>query len=168
MRNYENPQKTSENRLEARSWYIPEGEGVFRPLNGEWRFAFFENGDKAGNIEEWETIEVPSCWQTKGYERPNYTNINYPFPCDPPYVPDINPMGVYERSFELTDGSLDTYLVFEGVSSVAEVYINGKYVGFTEGSHLMSEFDITEFVSSGTNTVRVNVRKWCCGSYLED
>ena len=94
MRNYENPQKTSENRLKARSWYIPEGEGVFRPLNGEWRFAFFENGDKAGNIEEWETIEVPSCWQTKGYERPNYTNINYPFPCDPPYVPDINPMGV--------------------------------------------------------------------------
>ena len=74
MRIYENPQKTSENRLKARSWYIPEGEGVFRPLNGEWRFAFFENGDKAGNIEEWETIEVPSCWQAKGYEKPNYTN----------------------------------------------------------------------------------------------
>lgn len=167
MRKYENPLKTSENRLKTRSWYIPEG-GEFCPLNGEWRFKYFENGDKAGEIEEWDNITVPSCWQLKGYEKPNYTNINYPFPCDPPYVPDINPVGVYERSFQLTDGSLDTYLVFEGVSSVAEVYINGKYVGFTEGSRLMAEFDITEFVSSGTNTVRVYVRKWCCGSYLED
>ena len=87
MRIYENPQKTSENRLKARSWYIPEGEDVFRPLNGEWRFAFFENGDKAGNIEEWETIEVPSCWQAKGYEKPNYTNIKYLTPATRPMCP---------------------------------------------------------------------------------
>ncbi len=168
MRNYENPAKTSENRLKPRSWYIPEGEGIYRSLCGEWRFIYFDNGDRGGETEEWGTIDVPSCWQTRGYEKPNYTNINYPFPCDPPYVPDINPVGIYERSFELDDGSLDTYLVFEGVSSEAELYINGRYVGFTQGSHLMSEFDITEFVSSGTNTVRVYVRKWCCGSYLED
>lgn len=167
MRKYENPLKTSENRLKQRSWYIPEGSEKC-DLNGEWRFKYFENGDKAGEITEWDNITVPSCWQLKGYENPNYTNINYPFPCDPPYVPDINPVGIYERSFQLTDGSLDTYLVFEGVSSVAEVYINGKYVGFTEGSRLMAEFDITEFVSSGTNVIRVYVRKWCCGSYLED
>lgn len=167
MRFYENPLKTSENRLKTRSWYIPEGS-EYCGLNGEWRFAYFENGDKAGDITEWESITVPSCWQLNGYGKPNYTNINYPFPCDPPYVPDINPVGIYERSFQLTDGSLDTYLVFEGVSSEAEVYINGKYVGFTQGSRLMAEFDITEFVSSGTNTVRVYVRKWCCGSYLED
>lgn len=168
MRNYENPAKTSENRLKPRSWYIPEGEGIYRSLCGEWRFIYFENGDRGGDTEVWGTIDVPSCWQTRGYGKPNYTNINYPFPCDPPYVPDINPVGIYERSFELDDGSLDTYLVFEGVSSEAELYINGKYVGFTQGSHLMAEFDITEFVSSGTNTVRVYVRKWCCGSYLED
>ncbi|MEE1239977.1 MAG: glycoside hydrolase family 2 TIM barrel-domain containing protein [Acutalibacteraceae bacterium] len=167
MRKYENPLKTSENRLKTRSWYIPEGSEKC-DLNGEWHFKYFENGDKAGEIEEWDNITVPSCWQLKGYDNPNYTNINYPFPCDPPYVPDINPVGVYERSFQLTDGSLDTYLVFEGVSSEAEVYINGKYVGFTQGSRLMAEFDITEFVNSGTNTVRVYVRKWCCGSYLED
>lgn len=167
MRIYENPLKTSENRLKQRSWYIPEGSEKCT-LNGEWRFKYFENGDNAGEIEEWDNIEVPSCWQLKGYENPNYTNINYPFPCDPPYVPDINPLGVYERSFQLTDGSLDAYLVFEGVSSHAEVYVNGKYVGFTQGSRLFAEFDITEFVSSGTNTVRVYVRKWCCGSYLED
>lgn len=168
MRPYENPQKTSENRLKSRSWYIPDSGCKQIMLNGEWRFAFFENGDRAGDVEEWETIEVPSCWQLKGYENPNYTNINYPFPCDPPYVPDINPVGVYERSFQIEDGSLETYFVFEGVSSEAELYINGKYVGRTQGSRLMAEFDITEFVSSGTNTARVYVRKWCCGSYLED
>ncbi len=168
MRIYENPNSTSENRLKSRSWYVPEGSCKQIMLNGEWRFAFFENGDRAGDIEEWETIEVPSCWQLKGYENPNYTNINYPFPCDPPYVPDINPTGVYERSFQIEDGSIETYFVFEGVSSEAELYINGKYIGRTQGSRLTAEFDITEFVSSGTNTVRVYVRKWCCGSYLED
>lgn len=104
----------------------------------------------------------------KGLRKTELYQYKLPFPCDPPYVPDINPVGVYERSFQLTDGGLDTYLVFEGVSSEAEVYINGKYVGFTEGSHLMAEFNITDFVCSGTNTVRVYVRKWCCGSYLED
>ena len=150
MRFYENPLKTSENRLKTRSWYIPEGS-EYCGLNGEWRFAYFENGDKAGDITEWESITVPSCWQLNGYGNPNYSNINYPFPCDPPYVPDINPVGVYERSFQVTDGSLETYLVFEGVSSEAEVYINGRYVGFTQGSRLMAEFDISEFVSSGTN-----------------
>ena len=80
----------------------------------------------------------------------------------------MNPVGIYERSFTLDDGSRDTYLVFEGVSSHAEVYINGKYVGYTQGSRLMAEFDISEYVSSGTNSIRVYVRKWCCGSYLED
>ena len=132
-----------------RSWYIPEGSEIC-PLNGEWRFVYFENGDRVDEITEWGNITVPSCWQLEGYGKPNYTNINYPFPCDPPYVPDINPVGVYERSFQVTDGSLETYLVFEGVSSEAEVYINGRYVGFTQGSRLMAEFDISEFVSSGT------------------
>ncbi len=167
MRFYENPQKTSENRMKGRSWYIPSGS-EYCLLNGEWRFTYFENGDRRTEVEEWDTIEVPSCWQLKGYDNPNYSNINYPFPCDPPYVPNINPVGVYERSFQITDGSLDTYLIFEGVSSDAEVYINGKYVGYSQGSRLMAEFNISEFVSSGTNTVRVYVHKWCCGSYLED
>ena len=119
MRKYENPKKTSENRLKTRSWYLPEGAAKMIPLNGEWRFAFFENGDAAVIPETWGTTEVPSCWQLKGYEQPNYTNINYPYPCDPPYVPDINPMGIYERSFVLEDGSLDTYLVLEGVAYYA-------------------------------------------------
>lgn len=167
MRIYENPLKTSENRLNPRSWYIPEG-AEYLNLNGEWNFAFFENGDKVKEVKTWDKITVPSCWQLKGYENPNYTNINYPFPCDPPYVPDINPVGIYEREFEITDNNRNSYIVFEGVSSVAEVYINGKYVGFSQGSRLMAEFDITDYVQKGSNTVRVYVRKCCAGSYLED
>lgn len=168
MRKYENPQITSENRMPARSWYIPVEGCVKTPLDGTWRFRFYENGDRAPEPDAWDSISVPSCWQLCGYEHPNYTNINYPFPCDPPYVPDIDPVGIYERTFSLERTDCDTYLVFEGVSSHAELYVNGAYVGFTQGSRLMSEFDISRYVRSGANTVRVYVRKWCCGSYLED
>jgi hypothetical protein len=167
MRRYENPEKTSEGRMPARSWYIPEGEGVYTPLNGTWRFAFFQNGDVVQDIDHWENTEVPSCWQAKGYEPPNYTNINYPFPCDPPFVPNINPVGVYERDFEVQDERRH-YIVLEGAGSCAELYLNESYVGFTQGSHLESEFDVTALVKKGTNTLRIYVRKWCCGSYLED
>lgn len=137
-------------------------------LNGVWKFAFFPLGDIKEDIAFEDTIDVPSCWQLKGYESPNYTNVNFPFPCDPPFVPSINPVGVYEREFTVESLDKNTYLIFEGVSSCAELYINGKHVGFTQGSHLMSEFDITDYVSEGENTVRVLVYKWCAGSYLED
>ncbi len=167
MRCYENPLKTSENRMKPRSWYIPDCSG-YTSLNGKWRFAFFKNGDRVTEINDWSTIEVPSCWQIEGFENPNYTNVNYPFPCDPPFVPDINPVGIYERSFNIDNNYEKHYLIFEGVSSHAEIYVNNKYVGFTQGSHLFSEFDITEYMNKGINTVRVYVRKWCCGSYLED
>ena len=112
-------------------------------------------------------MPVPSCWQLLGYENPNYTNINYPYPCDPPYVPDANPCGVYERDFSIKKWG-KVYFVLEGVSSCAFVYVNGAYVGFTQGSHLQAEFDLTDFVHDGVNTIRVKVLKWCCGSYLED
>lgn len=167
MRIYENPQKTSENRLKGRSWYIPQNSKKIN-LNGLWDFAFFKNGDIVGKIDKWDKTEVPSCWQLKGYEDPNYTNINYPFPCDPPYVPDINPLGVYKRTFETETTDNLHYLVLEGVSSNAEIYINDVYVGFTQGSRLMAEFNISDFVKSGVNTICIYVRKWCCGSYLED
>lgn len=168
MRKYENPLKTSENREKARSYYIPEGKAEKRLLNGSWRFAFFENGDAFETVEKWDSIDVPSCWQLKGYENPNYTNINYPFPCDPPYVPDINPLGVYERDFYAENILMDTYIVFDGASSDLELYINDRYVGYTQGSRLVAEFNISSFVKKGKNTVRALVHKWCCGSYLED
>ena len=169
MRQYENPTATSENRCASRSYYIPGGKSEYHLLNGDWRFAYFSRDiDVPERIENWNTIPVPSCWQLHGYENPNYTNVNYPYPCDPPYVPDDDPCGVYEREFELADKWGRLYLVFEGVSSCAYLYVNGSYVGFTQGSHLQAEFDITEFVRAGTNTIRVRVLKWCCGSYLED
>lgn len=167
MRIYENPEKTSFHRLPARSHYIPEGIAKVQSLNGTWNFAFYKNGDYIKEPESWDTIPVPSCWEMHGYDHPNYTNQNFPFPCDPPYVPDINPAGVYERTFTVTDLSMKHYIVFDGVCSFAELYMNGKLAGFTQGSHLTAEFDISDFVHAGTNTIRVIVRKWCCGSYLE-
>lgn len=169
MRFYEDPQKTSENRLPQRAYYIPENEAAYTLLNGTWRFRYYARDvDLEAQITAWDTIDVPSCWQVRGYENPNYTNVRFPFPADPPYVPDDNPCGVYEREFEITDTNRRTYFVFEGVASTGVLYINGNYVGFTTGNHLQAEFDITDFVVAGTNTVRVVVHKWACTSYLED
>jgi len=169
MRIYENPQVTSENRCAPRSCYIPGGVSEYHLLNGQWNFAFFfRDIDVPEVIERWDTIPVPACWQLHGYENPNYSNINYPYPCDPPYVPDDNPCGVYQREFELGKKWGRVYFVLEGVSSCGFVYVNDRYVGFTQGSHLQAEFDITDYVHEGTNTLRVKVLKWCCGSYLED
>lgn len=168
MRFYEDIHKTSENRMPPRAWYIPGGKAEYRLLNGTWQFAFCPDGDYAEEPQSWDTIPVPSCWQMQGYEHPNYTNVNYPYPVDPPYVPNVNPMGIYRREFDLTaDGKL-TYLVLEGVSSCAVIYLNEQYVGFTQGSHLQSEFDLTPYCRPGTNVLRIHVYKWCVGSYLED
>ena len=168
MRFYENLTQLSANRMAPRSFYIPEGEGVYTLLNGDWQFAYFENGDAATEPAAWDTIEVPSCWQMKGYGHPNYTNVCYPYPFDPPYVPDINPCGWYQRTFCIEDTERETYLVLEGVSSCAKVLVNGAEVGFTQGSRLQAEFDLTPYVKVGENTLRIMVWKWCVGSYLED
>lgn len=169
MRKYENPERTSENRLTPRSYYIPKGVSEYESLNGEWDFAYFDRDiDVPEIIEKWDKIPVPSCWQLYGYDNPNYTNVNYPYPYDIPYVPDDNPCGVYQRDFELSEKWGRVYFVFEGVSSCAFLYLNGKYIGFTQGSRLQAEFDITDFVNKGINTVTVRILKWCCGSYLED
>ncbi len=171
MRFYEKFEITSENRLPQRAFYIPEGDAVYTLLNGEWRFNYYANSDAVevnGKVAKWDKVKVPSTWQNTGYENPNYCNINYPYPLDPPYVPNVNPCGIYEKDFNITDNNKKAYFIMEGVSSCASVYINGSYVGFTQGSHLQAEFDISGFVNVGKNTVRVVVYKWCVGSYLED
>ncbi len=169
MRFYEDLNHISENRLPQRAYYIPENEGAYTLLNGIWDFKFCKSDavDGLGDIPT-DKIPVPSCWQMHGYEDPNYTNIFYPYPYDAPYVPDDNPMGVYRRDFNLADVSGKTYIVFEGVSSCLELFINGSYVGYSQGSHLQAEFDISDFVKKGENEVGVKVRKLCSGSYLED
>ncbi len=164
---YEDLNHISENRLLQRCFYIPKGKANYLLLNGEWNFAYFKDGDSITEPEKWDKIPVPSCWQLYGYEDPNYTNANYPYPLDMPYVPNDNPAGVYERKVTLS-AEAKTYLILEGASSCAEVFLNGKYVGYTQSSHNQAEFDLTPFAIKGENTLRIIVRKWCSGSYLED
>lgn len=167
MRQYENLEYLQKNRLKQRSYYIPEGVSEYISLNGEWHFDFYKCDDDDQPIKKG-IIDVPSCWQCRGYELPYYTNVVYPYPVDPPFVPMENPMGVYSRSFVIEDTTPKHYIVFEGVSSCLELYINGIFAGYSQGSHLQAEFDISELVTEGVNHVTAKVRKWCSGSYLED
>ncbi len=165
MRKYENPEYLQENRLAPRAYYIPENGYV--SLNGEWDFEYYKcDADSAPAAAG--KIDVPSCWQCRGYEKPGYSNVAYPFPVDPPYVPDENPMGVYTRELEVTDTEKKHYIVFDGVDSCVELYINDSFAGYSEGSRLTAEFDISPYVKKGTNRITAKVRKWCSGSYLED
>ncbi len=181
MRRYENLQYIHENTLPPRAHYIPydtlkkalEGERAhsdfYTLLNGEWQFKYFSRDvDCPEVITDWDTVSVPSCWQTTGYEPPYYTNVNYPIPVDPPYVPDDNPVGVYRKVVRITaqQAARKNYIVFEGVSSCVELYLNGRYVGFSTVSHCTSEFSL-DFVE-GENEIIAKVYKWCMGTYLED
>jgi len=183
MRQYEDLTKLSENREPQRSYYIPydslekaltgdkKKSKFYQLLNGEWNFKFFARDiDVPETITDWDKIPVPSCWQLHGYEHPYYTNVNYPHPVDPPYVPDDNPCGVYSLDFDIDNkwSKRLTYIVFEGVSSCLYLYINGEYVGFSQGSHLQAEFDISKYIKVGANNLTVKVLKWCAGSYLEN
>ncbi len=181
MRKYENLDMLHENTLKPRSHYIPydtldkalSGDraksDIYMLLNGEWDFAYFERDiDCPQSIGSWDKIEVPSCWQTTGYEKPYYTNQNYPYSVDAPFVPDDNPVGVYRKIVDITEKQAknENYIVFEGVSSCLELFVNGKYVGFSTVSHCTSEFKID--LKEGKNEIIAKVYKWCVGSYLED
>ena len=117
-----------------------------------------------------DSIKVPGVWQMSGYDNHQYTNIRYPFPFDPPYVPQDIPCGAYVHNFEYSrdEKASKAFLNFEGVDSCFYVWINGSYVGYSQVSHMTSEFDVTDVLQDGTNTVAVLVMKWCDGSYLED
>lgn len=168
---------------DEKSAELPRSESkYFHSLCGEWDFRFYpsivdvEDGFYAEDYvigSEYNKIKVPMNWQMdleKDYDKPNYTNINYPFTFDPPHVPDENPCGIYLRDFEVTENMLsrDLFLNFEGVDSCFYLWINGKFVGYSQVSHMTSEFNITEFVHAGKNRIAVLVLKWCDGSYLED
>ena len=173
MREYERLDKISENRELQRAYYIPydslekalrgkkEESEFYRLLNGDWNFKYFESEfDIPEKIEEWDTIPVPSCWQLFGYDKIGYTNVNYPFPVDPPYVPDMNPCGIYNRTFCIEEewGKRQIYIVFEGVSSCIFLYVNGEYVGCSQGAHLQAEFDISKYVRLGENELTAKVQ----------
>ena len=146
----------------------------FKSLIGVWDFKYYESVlDADVFAAPTDKIPVPMNWQNalgRGYDVPNYTNVNYPFPVDPPKVPEKNPCGIYSRQFTLTGEDLarDIMLTFEGVDSCFYLFINGEFAGYSQVSHMISEFNITSLVHEGVNEVRVAVLKWCDGSYLED
>lgn len=174
-----NPENTGENRLEPRAYFIPERntKGLKQPkyfesLNGTWDFAYFDTifdlPEDIASVKYKDTLPVPSCWQCYGYGQRQYTNINYPIPFDAPSVPADTPVGIYHRSFSSPRTDDRTYIVFDGVCSMFELYIGGKYVGMSKGSRLQAEFDITEFVSEGENDIAVKIYTYSDATYLED
>ncbi|MGN1140144.1 MAG: glycoside hydrolase family 2 TIM barrel-domain containing protein [Oliverpabstia sp.] len=177
---YENPQILHVNTLPIRSYYIPEDEKEKENrimLSGTWRFAYYPSIEACEDFlsdsfdrEKMKQIPVPSCWQFYGVDTQQYVNIRYPIPYDPPYVPVENPCGLYEREFEISRENLDKkqFLNFEGVDSCFYLWINQKFVGYSQVSHATSEFDITSFLAEGTNRISILVMKWCDGTYCED
>lgn len=150
----------------------------FKLLNGDWKFSYYKHPfhvpDDYFEIHyddgQWDTIPVPSCWQMHGYDKAVYTNVAYPIPVDPPYVPSENPVGCYRMTFTVDQAWNErrTVLHFGGVSTAFTVYINGKELGYSEGTHLPSEFDITDHLHEGENLMAVEVYKWAASTYLED
>ena len=147
-------------------------------LNGSWKFKFAEDLPQAPvdffadgfDVSSWDNIAVPSCWEMQGYGYPIYTNTKYPFPYRPPYICRDNPVGSYVRTFTVPQDWKDGKVIlhFGGVYSGHQVWVNGKEVGYSEDSCLPSEFDITDLLRDGDNTLAVRVFKWTDGSYLED
>mgnify|MGYP003297807722 CR=1 FL=1 len=113
-------------------------------------------------------IWVPSNWQLLGYDKAQYTNVAYPIPYNPPFVPDENPCGVYSKFYDYSNDGLRKILCFEGADSCIYLFVNESFVGYSEVSHHTSEFDITDFLNCGKNKITVVVLKWCFGTYLED
>lgn len=189
-RHYENLHILHENTMPERNYYIPAEKAYNSPLdardhsdrvqflNGTWKFRYYDSIYKLQDefysegydISGFDDIPVPSVWQMHGYDYHQYTNVRYPFAFDPPYVPKDNPCGAYVTDFDY-DQNEDAplaHLNFEGVDSCFYVWLNGRYVGYSQVSHSTSEFDITEFIRNGSNRLCVLVLKWCDGSYLED
>jgi beta-galactosidase len=189
-RYYEDLHVLHENTMPNRCYYIPASKVIdtlaehreesdrFQLLNGLWKFRyyksiyelednFYEDGFDAS---EYDSISVPGIWQNAGYDLNQYTNVRYPFPFDPPYVPQDDPCGTYVYDFEyrICEQAPKAFLNFEGVDSCFYVWVNGKYIGYSQVSHSTSEFDITDAVRNGKNRIAVLVLKWCDGSYMED
>ena len=186
---YEDLSVLHKNTMPNRAYYIPASGQLTNPvegrtasdrfvlLNGQWRFryfdsiynvkdVFYEDGYDTKNFDE---VMVPGVWQNYGYDRHQYVNLVYPFPMDPPYVPHQNPCGVYVHTFtyQKCEAAPRAYLNFEGVDSCFYVWVNGSFVGYSQVSHATSEYDVTDVLREGENTLAVLVLKWCDGSYFE-
>ncbi len=180
---HENPEALHIGTLPDHAWFIPfcengnpfdskEKSSRVELLNGDWEFKYYssiidmEDNFLDGGFDA--VIPVPSNWQLHGYDSPQYTNVCYPIPYDPPYVPDDIPVGVYRRGYSYASDGMQRILTFEGVDSCLYLYVNGEFVGYNQVSHSFAEFDITPFLHEGENSIVCAVLKWCDGTYLED
>lgn len=189
-KHYENLEILHENTMPARAYYIPASKCMdnlvrersssdrFNLLSGDWKFKFYktiydlkdEFFAKDFDLSSFDEIKVPSAWQMLGYDFQQYTNVKYPIPFDPPYVPVDNPCGTYALDFiyKKDEKAPKAFLNFEGVDSAFYVWLNGKYVGYSQVPHMTSEFDVTDIIAEGENRLAVLVMKLSDGTYLED
>ncbi|MEG3134240.1 beta-galactosidase [Rouxiella sp. T17] len=186
-RDWENPVCTQVNRLPAhppfQSWRNVEQAKEDQPsaslksLNGQWKFSYFSRPEAVpaewleADLSSADDITVPSNWQMAGYDAPIYTNVQYPIPVMPPFVPEENPTGCYSLTFDVNQDLLDngqTRIVFDGVNSAFYLWCNGRWVGYSQDSRLPAEFDLGDYLQSGSNRLAVMVLRWSDGSYLED
>lgn len=189
-RHFEDLSVLHENTLPPRAYYVPDSGYVvrtplerersdrFQGLGGTWQMRYFRSihdlrdrfWEPDADLAGFAAHEVPGTWQFQGLDEHQYTNVRYPIPLDPPYVPQDNPAGAYITDFDyLADPDAPVVsLVFEGVDSCFYVWLNGVYVGYSQVSHATSEFDVSAMIHEGHNRLAVLVLKWCDGSYLED
>lgn len=187
-KNYRNFKIFRENITEPRAYFIPftkaenaqsvdirderYSSDMVTCLSGEWDFKFYQHCAKVPeqldtSYVRFDKVTVPSTWQRTGYMEPVYLNCPYEFQLPPPEIPEDMTAGIYRKKFEINDTEKNYILTFLGASNNIEVYLNGKYVGYSEGSHNTAEFDITDNVISGTNELVVLIHRWCTGTYLE-
>lgn len=203
------------NKMPPRSYFIPYPDRkaadqvttrerryaspMVQCLNGDWDFKFYHNPADLPDVldtdaVDWDTIDVPACWQFRGYDRPFYVNLRYQFPYDPPKIPmeeqvgkvfslmspeggmgpgwaepkdEYNFVGVYRKLVPVEDPSKEYIISFLGVASCMDLYVNGSFVGYSEGAHNTAEFDISSYMTAGENELVVVVHRWCNGTYLE-
>ena len=188
---WENPRVFAINKEAARSMFLPfadkqgaidnkyENSPYYLSLNGTWKFKFSPSPAcrpidfYTGNYRtlDWDDIQVPGNWELQGYGIPMYANAEYPYPKNPPYIDNAdNPVGSYKREFILPEGwkNRKVYLHFAAGTAAMYVWVNGLKVGYSQGTKVPAEFDITRYIKNGTNTIAVEAYRWCDGSYLED
>lgn len=189
---FEDLNRLNVNTLPRRNYYVPYSNAeaaktslnrresdLYVDLNGTWDFHYFDNVrliDQeywlASNTSklDYDSIPVPSCWQLHGYGQIQYTNTEYPIPYDPPFVPYDNPAGLYKRSLDIQSLAVgeSVHLNFEGVDSAFYVWVNDRFIGYSQISHANQEFDITEALHEGSNQLSVLVVQWSDGTYYED
>jgi len=187
---WENPAVISRNKEPAHSFYIPYQNtktalrndpvqsSFFKSLNGTWKFYWVRKpADRPKDfykvdydVSNWHNIKVPGNWEIQGFGIPIYTDVEYPFPPNPPHIPhDYNPVGSYRRTFTVPESwaNRQVFLYFGSVRSAMYVWVNGRKVGYSEGSKTPAEFNVTNYLRKGENVLAVEVYRWSDGSYLE-